>query len=427
MNLYPRLAKAIKSFLRPNFITLFLSLLASLLLLLSSYLSFRNLERTLELNLKLQAKVLEITLQSLLKTFDFEAIKKNRAFFSELLLNERWEGVAYLSLYDENKTIVLHSNPELIGSKVEKSLLLQDNQTTGYLTLKTGEKVFIYENFLTSPKGKTILRIALHTGPVEENLHYARRHFLLDLTLSLILLLGGILGFFMLSRVEKHLRRMDELELWQFVTKILLHEIKNPLASIKGFSQYLLKQSLDEKKERPLSIILKEALRIEKLLQELFNYSFERPPSWQELDLRAILEEVIASLQILYEKVKIEREYLGSNFLVKSDPEKLKSILINLLENALFASESAGKEKVLVNLKEEALYYLIEIKDEGEGIEEALLPRIFEPFFTTKARGTGLGLAIVKKFSEELKIELKIGSRKGKGTMVWLKIPKSPS
>ncbi|MGB9761808.1 MAG: sensor histidine kinase, partial [Caldimicrobium thiodismutans] len=126
-----------------------------------------------------------------------------------------------------------------------------------------------------------------------------------------------------------------------------------------------------------------------------------------------------------YEEIKIELSFEGKIFEIKSDPEKLKSILINLIDNALQASLEAGKEKVEVTLKEQEGYYIIQIKDWGSGIDQEVLPHIFEPFYTTKSKGTGLGLAIVKNFCEELGIKINLISEKGRGTTVWLKIPKS--
>ncbi|WP_082706407.1 sensor histidine kinase [Caldimicrobium thiodismutans] len=425
MNLSLRLEKPLKKLLKPGFIALISSFLAGFLLLMSAFLSYKNTEKTLDTNLKLQALSLEVVLQSLFKTFDINLLKERKDFFSELLLNERWEGVAFITLYDTNKTIVLHSNPDLIGQKVEKSFLLEEKRQTSFFTLKTGETVYLYENYVINKQNPLILRIALHVGPVMESLNFARRHFYIDFSLSLLLFTGGLGAFFILSRIERSLSRMEELERWQFITRVLLHEIKNPLASIKGFAQYLQRKCVEKPAEKPLTIILKETLRIENLLKELSHFTFSREPELKIIDLKELLEEVVESLKFLYEEVQIEITPEGENFKTKSDPEKLRSIFLNLMENALHASFEAGKEKIFVGLKEKGEYYIIKIRDEGLGIDEKILPYIFEPFFTTKSRGTGLGLAIVKKFCEELGLDLKIESEKGKGTRACLKIPRS--
>jgi two-component system sensor histidine kinase HydH len=417
--------KSFKKFLKPSYIALAACLIAGALLLGSSLLSYKNLEKSLNTGLRLQALSLEIVLQSLIKAFDFSVIKEKREFFSELLLNERWEGVAFIALYDENRTILLHSNPNLIGQKIEKGPLLTDHQDSGFYKLKTGEEVYLHETYIDSRGKSLILRIALHVEPVKESLSYAQKHFLMELILSLLLFTAGFGAFFILSRVETSLSKMEELEKWQFITRILLHEIKNPLASIKGFAQYLKKKGALEGKDKGLEIILKEALRIENLLKELSNYTFSRESEIQLINLKELLEDVAQTLRFLHEEAEFEMNLEVESPEVKSDPEKLRSILTNLMENALYASLEAGKRKIQIALKGEKGYYIMEIKDEGAGIDPEVLPHIFEPFFTTRSRGTGLGLAIVKKFCDELGLTINLQSEKGKGTKVWVKIPRS--
>lgn len=424
MNLSLKLGKVIRKFLKPSYIALIFSLIAGVLLLSSSFLSYKNLERTLNASLKLQAIGLEIALQSLFKTFDWSLLKEKREFFSELLLNEKWEGVAFIALYDKNRTLLLHSNPDLIGQKIDKSLLLDEKRSSGFYKLKTGEEVYLYETYLNNKSQLLILRIALHVAPVMESLSHARKHVYLEFILSLFLFTIGIAGFFILLRLETSLSKMEELEKWQFITRILLHEIKNPLASIKGFTQYLQKKCEDKNFEKSLGLILKETLRIENLLKELSNYTFPKEPELNLIDLRKIIKEVVESFKFQYEGAEIEVKAEEKTFEIKSDPEKLKSILSNLIDNALFASLEAGEKTVEVSLKEEKEHYIIEIKDKGKGIDKQILPHIFEPFFTTKSRGTGLGLTIVKKFCDELGIKISLESEKEKGTTVWLKIPK---
>lgn len=424
MNLSLKLGKVIRKFLKPSYIALIFSLIAGILLLSSSFLSYKNLERTLNASLKLQAIGLEIALQSLFKTFDWSLLKEKREFFSELLLNEKWEGVAFIALYDKNRTLLLHSNPDLIGQKIDKSLLLDEKRSSGFYKLKTGEEVYLYETYLNNKSQLLILRIALHVAPVMESLSHARKHVYLEFILSLFFFTIGIAGFLLLLRLETSLSKMEELEKWQFITRILLHEIKNPLASIKGFTQYLQKKCEDKNFEKSLGLILKETLRIENLLKELSNYTFPKEPELKLIDLRKIIKEIVESFKFQYEGAEIEVKAEEKIFEIKSDPEKLKSILSNLIDNALFASLEAGEKTVEVILKEEKEHYIIEIKDKGKGIDKQILPHIFEPFFTTKSRGTGLGLAIVKKFCDELGIKISLESEKEKGTTVWLKIPK---
>lgn len=421
----PKFIKFLRYYLKPKYISLIFSFLSALSLSFSALLSYNGLQKNIETSLTLQGIGIEVVLRSLLQNFELSLLQSKKDFFLDLLLNEKWEGVAFIVLFDNNKNILLHSNPELIGQKIEYSPLLEDNKSTAYYTLKTGEKVFLYEDYLEVKDIKGILRIALHIKPVEEVLSYTKTHLYLEFSLAFFFLFGGVISFIFLNKFEKIKEKTEELEKWQFISKILLHEIKNPLASIKGFAQYLSKKCPDKNFSKPLEIILREVLRIEKLLKELYEYSFSPEVEIKNLNLKELLEETISLLRFIYPQIEIKFFHERKDYFIFSDPDKLKSIITNLLDNAIAATLENNQRKIEIDLKAKKEYYLLKIKDEGAGIEEKWLPHIFEPFFTTKAKGSGLGLAIVKKFCEELKIDLKFESIKEKGTTVWLKIPLS--
>lgn len=413
-----------KKYLKPKFVSLVISLLASVFLFLSGYLTYQSMQKNIENSLTLQALGIEVVLRSLLQNFDLDLLNKQKDFLSNLILNERWEGVAFIALYLENGTIILHSNPNLIGKNVEESPLLLYRKNTSYFKLKTGERVFLYEQYVPSQNFKGILRIALHIGPIAESLSYARLHITLELIFACFLLFGSILASITIHKMEKKLEKMTELEKWQFITKILLHEIKNPLATIKGFTQYLRRKlDLNGGHAQALDLMLKETLRIEKLLQELSLYSFPLSPELEEVDLDKLLDEIALSMKIIYPEGKLILHTEKKNIKMMSDPRMLKSILLNLLDNAFYATIEAGEREVFLTLREENRHICLEIKDKGRGIEEKNLPHIFEPFYTTKPRGSGLGLAVVKKLCEALNIEISLHSTPKVGTLVRLKFP----
>ncbi len=418
-----KLNKFLKSYFKPKYIALIFSFLSALALLFSSFLSYRSLQKNLETNLNLQALSIQIILQSLLKNFDLSFLQYKREFFSDLLLNEKWDGVAFIAFYDKNLKILLHSNPELIGQKIDYSPILNKNKHSDYYTLKTGEKVFLYEDLVSLKDWEGVLRIALHVKPVEDTLFYAKKHLYVEIGIAILFLIAGLFAYVLFHKMEREREKVEELERWQFISRLLLHEIKNPLASIKGFTQFLSKKSKEEVFNQALEIILRETLRIENLLKRLYEYSYTSEIELKSFDLIKLLEEIIASMKFIYPDANIKLQTQNQTPVLHSDPEKLKSILINLLDNALYASFAKGSKEVFIDLKEMKEHYILKIRDEGEGMDEKELSQIFKPFYTTKAKGTGLGLTIVKKLCEELKIEIKFESLKGQGTTVWLKIP----
>jgi two-component system sensor histidine kinase HydH len=411
---------------------LFLSWLASISFFISGLYTRHIIEKTLDTALRLQAVGVEITLKSFLKNLDLDLLKEKKNVFSDLLLNPEWEGVAYIAIYNDEGRILLHSNPELIGRYVEASggspstktrQLTQPLPRSFYQDSPLGERLYIFENSVNLKDKKAILRIGLHILPVEEALLYAKRRIYLDFFLSLLFFFGGVASFFLIRRLYALREKIEDLERWQFISKTLAHEMKNPLASIKGFAQLSLGRIDDEKTKKAQNFILKEALRLERLLENLSSYTHPKPLKLSFFDLRDLLTEVIETFKLLYPSADLVLNFKGE-FNVYSDRDKLKQVLINLLENALQAGSERGVLKVDVDLMAEDQSYIIRIKDYGKGVPEGELKRIWEPFYTTKAKGMGLGLTIVKRLCEELNCKIEIRSKEGSGTEVWLKIPR---
>ena len=404
---------------------LFLSWLASISFFISGLYTRHIIEKTLDTALRLQAVGVEITLKSFLKNLDLDLLKEKKNVFSDLLLDPEWEGVAYIAIYDDEGRILLHSNPELIGRKVETNLASTHSLPRSfYQDSPLGGRLYIFENSVTLKDKKAILRIGLHIIPVEEALLYVKRHIYLDFFLSLLFFFGGSASFFLIRRLYALRKKIEDLERWQFISKTLAHEMKNPLASIKGFAQLSLRRVDDEKTKKAQSFILKEALRLERLLENLSSYTHPKPLKLILFDLRDLLTEVIETFNLLYPSADLALNCKGEDFNVYSDRDKLKQVLINLLENALQAGSERGVLKVDVDLMAEDKSYIICIKDYGKGVPEGELKRIWEPFYTTKAKGMGLGLTIVKRLCKELNCKIEIRSKEGAGTEVWLKIPR---
>lgn len=424
MNLSLSWAKLLKTLLKPQKISLLLSMIAGFFLLLSAYFTYKNIQKTLELGLKLQAQSIEATLQSLLKNFELSFILGHKDFLLDLLLNEKWEGVAFLTLFDYQRRILLHSNLELIGKKIEFSPFLQRGENISFLTLNTGERVFLYENKVKLKDSDGILRIALHIHPVSDSLYFARIHFYTEVIFAFLFFVFGLFSFLILDRLNRTKEKIEELEKWQRITQILIHEIKNPLASIKGFTQYLQRKITDHTQLKAAEIIYRESLRLERLIGSLSQFSYPFESKFTEVELISLIREVLASIQFLYPESIVHFDTQITEAKIRSDRDKFKSILINLLENAILASLEKGEKDVFLSLNEAGEYYILYIEDRGPGIDEASKRHIFEPFFTTRSKGMGLGLTIVKRFCEDLKLDFGLESRLNKGTVAWLKIPK---
>lgn len=374
----------------------------------------------------MQSLAITITLNSLLQNLEPKKFKiEGSKILSQILIDERWEGIAYLGLYDSQGRIVLHSNPKLIGSS-ETNLIDLDNPKTPHyhrIILRTGEEIFASDSIIRIGEHNYTLRVALHLYPTQKLLDHAQTYLLMILLSAVVIILAGVLTLLILSKIEKMQSRMRELESISMLSRVLAHEIRNPLGSIKGFAQVLSKKIEDSKLLNHVDVIIKESLRLERLVNELTTYANPQKISPEEFNLKQLIEELKEKFKNQFPEVDLQIEV--EEVLIRTDRDKVTEIFENLIKNAIDALEEVNEKKVEIRAFQIGGKIKIEIADNGVGMDDETLNRAKEPFFTTKAKGTGLGLAIVDRLCELLKIEFKIESNKGKGTKVWLTIPKS--
>ncbi|WP_017726615.1 two-component system histidine kinase PnpS [Halalkalibacterium ligniniphilum] len=205
------------------------------------------------------------------------------------------------------------------------------------------------------------------------------------------------------------------------------HELKTPVTSIKGFTETLLDGAMDDEKlrEKFLKIIWKESERLQSLIQDLLELSKIEQHYFQlnlqQTNLATIVEDVVTLLKSKAEEKGIMLEFSSTgSFDLQGDPERLKQIVINLINNGIMYTPSGGR--ITVALKENGDELELTVQDTGIGIGEAEIPRIFERFYRVdRARsrnsgGTGLGLAIVKHLVEAHDGKIRVESVVGGGT-----------
>ncbi len=207
----------------------------------------------------------------------------------------------------------------------------------------------------------------------------------------------------------------------------LAHEIKNPLASIKGLTQ-ILPDNLDDREFilKYTEIVPRQLDRINSIVENLLRIGKPSKYSVSEADLSRVLKDIIHLIRPQAEKSRIKIvDEVPPDLLVMGDWEQLTQAFMNLMLNAMEAMPSGGQLRVRGDrFKGESGIekLLVEIADTGAGIPADDLGRIFDPFFTTKDRGSGLGLAITYRIIKEHGGEIEVRSEEGKGTefKIWL-------
>lgn len=211
----------------------------------------------------------------------------------------------------------------------------------------------------------------------------------------------------------------------EFISSIS-HELRTPLTSIKGWSETLGYEGIGkEELDLGLGIIQDETERLIKLVEELLDFSrlsSDRIKLQIDMvDIQQLATGVVNQLRVKAQEKNISLTYEAEEKNInpiQGDKNRLRQVLINLVQNALKFTEESGYVKVVVHQEEE--YTTIRVLDNGEGIEEHNLEKVLDKFFQENYNkaGSGLGLAISNEIVKLHDGEMKIQSKKGEGTCI---------
>jgi signal transduction histidine kinase len=227
---------------------------------------------------------------------------------------------------------------------------------------------------------------------------------------------------------EEQIRRAEKLSTLGELAAGISHEIRNPLASIKGTAEILLDESTPESKRAEfLKLMLDEVSRLNQVVANFLELARFQRLHREQADLNDIFQRMlqIVDLQPARKKIEVRSEFAPDLPRVSLDVSQMEQAILNLMLNAVAASPAGGTMTLTTRhetLDGEALI-IGEVSDTGEGIQPDHLPHVFDPFFTTKRDGTGLGLPIVKRILNAHGGTVEITSEAGRGTCVTLKIP----
>ncbi len=270
-----------------------------------------------------------------------------------------------------------------------------------------------------------IARLDLDSSAADSLLWPARNNVVIATVSGLVLILLTLYVLWSSRRTARLERRQLELEhlarLGQ-MSATLAHEIRNPLGTIKGFAQ-LAAEKADSETSALLAPILDEIRRLERLVSDLLLYGRTPQPRWRWTDWQSLAAELEAHAREAAGGRPIRLLRTGDDLRFKTDPDLLKTALLNLVRNAVEALDWQGGEIRLEALRPRRGGLILAVEDDGPGIPEEARPHLFEPFYTTKAFGTGLGLPIARKLAEALGGQLRLVARQPRGTRAELILP----
>ncbi|HXJ84227.1 MAG TPA: ATP-binding protein [Candidatus Methylomirabilis sp.] len=243
-------------------------------------------------------------------------------------------------------------------------------------------------------------------------------------------LIGVCQDLSLIKQMEERMRQADRLAAVGRLAANMAHEIRNPLASISGAVQMLVKDlPTDGARGRLVEIVQKESSRLNDLVGDFLEYARPAPMARVAVDMAELIDEVLLLIEhrSLPPDLKIIREY-GDSLFAQVDPQQMRQAIWNLCLNAVQAMpEGAGEIRIGSSvIRGEPRRLEIWVADTGPGIGDDDLPHIFEPFYSTKAEGSGLGLALVYRVMQDHGGQIDVRTRPGEGATFTLSLPAVP-
>ncbi len=205
----------------------------------------------------------------------------------------------------------------------------------------------------------------------------------------------------------------------------IAHEIRNPLAAMRGSIEMLRDEKIPQKhKEKLMGIAIREMERLNDIVTDFLTYSSSRPPDKKKTDLHLLLDETLSLLKNVEQNkgnISISKGFEGP-LIAEVDPQKIRQVFWNLGINAVESMKDGGELTVSTSSREGVIK--ITFSDTGPGIDPSRIERIFYPFFTTKDEGTGLGLSIAYRIMEEHNGRLSVKSMPGIKTTFEIILPR---
>lgn len=217
--------------------------------------------------------------------------------------------------------------------------------------------------------------------------------------------------------------RLEKLSALGEMSMTVAHEIKNPLNAIRGATTYLKENFEGEVLQEFLSIIDEETRRLNEIVTSILRYARPTPLRYQTADLNRVISETAELVRQEATEGNVELTLSLDEALpvFRFDPQQFKQALLNILVNALDATQAGDTIRISTRLVDSRA--LVILQDTGKGMSREIVADIFKPFFTTKTRGSGLGLSCVERIIRDHRGEITAKSEEGKGTEFTILLP----
>lgn len=357
-----------------------------------------------------------------------EAARREREFNNQML-EGMVSAIAAIDRRDRIRsanTVFMRIFPQAaIGSSIHDQIASPEGVRLLEAATASHVKVSTYRGRWNLEQDDGIVTLDVYSSPLDIDGEHGQILTLVDVTEA--------------AKSEAALRRTESLAAVGAAAAQLAHEIKNPLGSIRLGVEMLRQYTSNAEAEKTISLVERGIHHLNKLVVDVTQFSRRR-----ELDVGlADLQEVIeSSIELVADRVRdketpIETKFDPTPIRGHWDTEQLREVFVNLLANAIDASEPRSPVEVSVELvsngsvarvvnglaRANGNHARVVITDHGSGIDQKAQARLFEPFFTTKKRGTGLGLSIVRQIIDLHGGNIDVKSEPKKGTTFRVDLP----
>jgi signal transduction histidine kinase len=222
-------------------------------------------------------------------------------------------------------------------------------------------------------------------------------------------------------RATDEARRREALAAVGEMAAGLAHEVRNPVAAIRGAAQAIVPGASGEQSAEMLEVIQEETARLGNFVGEFLDYARPASPRREPVDLADTAARVARDAGLAGLDLRIELEVEDGVPRTPGDPEQIRRAFENLVRNAGEATGAGGTLKIRIAAV--GTRVIARFEDDGPGIEEARIETLFQPFQTSRPGGTGLGLALVHRIVEAHQGEIRVDGRPGSGAIFTLSFP----
>ena len=228
-----------------------------------------------------------------------------------------------------------------------------------------------------------------------------------------------------LKQMERQYLERERLAAVGELAAMVAHEVRNPLAGIRGGCEILLEGYPPGDPRHDIGVeIIHQVDRLTRTVHDLLTFARPRAVDRVPTDLHALIDRILQNLRDdpANAAVEVVRDFADDLTVAQVDGRQIEQVFLNLVLNAIQAMKHKGR--VTISTAATGREIVVSVADSGPGIRPEALDHIFQPFFTTRAQGTGLGLAIVKKIVEAHGGRIAVASEPGSGALFTVTLPK---